>query len=550
MFDRLQRTALKYVSPELRQLYQIIEVDFHPLHITSKLEPIFAHLQSNPDTQRYVEPLKNVVLSRMFQQLAQVYDSVKLARVIKLATFKDDVNENGVDATKVRIERFITAACIRGEMSVRLDHLEGIIEFEDKMFEMNDSTDSTDAIDSAGSTVDVLQPTPSTLLRTHLTHLAQTLFVSLDTISPSTSALAIAKNNAEAALQAMAANLDKDRDALLSRRLISEQRKQRAEKEAHEREREAEAARAAARAQQLANEARRVEQEAKAKQLEMIKKNNEAVKAEEARKLADKLKSIGALKVSDKEIDSLDTAALMRIQVEKMEKDKRDMAEKLRIISKRIDHTERAFRKEEVPLLHKDYELQQKRDREVFEQSKASRLEDAKNAHAARLALKKKLAPMVSDIEAFKEKRLQATSASYQKKVQEAKAKIEQEKAARKASIEKRRKEIEEERKRQEEERLRQEEEERQRQEEEARRAEEERIAREAEEARLAEEKKKQEEEIARKRAERDAERAKSDEQFRKQREREAEIERKLAEKEAARKAGSGKFCTYVLRGR
>lgn len=533
---------MKYVSPELRQLYQIIEVDFHPLHITSKLEPIFAHLQSNPDTQRYVEPLKSVVLSRIFQQLAQVYDSVKLARVIKLATFKDDVNEEGFDAAKVRIEKFITAACIRGEMSVRLDHLEGIIEFEDKMFEMNEINDGGD---DAGSTVDVLQPTPSTLLRTHLTHLAQTLFVSLDTISPSTSALAQAKHNAEAALQAMAANLEKDRDALLSRRLIADQRKQRAEQEAAAREREAEAARAAARAQQAANEARRVEQEAKAKQLEMIKRNNEAVKAEEARKLADKLKSIGALKVSDKEIDNLDTAALMRIQVEKMEKDKRDMAEKLRIISKRIDHTERAFRKEEVPLLHKDYELQQKRDREVFEQSKATRLEDAKNAHAARLALKKKLSPMVTDIESFKEKRMQATSALYQKKVQEAQAKIAEEKAARKAAVEKRRREIEEERKRQEEERQRQEEEERRRQEEEARRAEEERLAREAEEARLAEEKKKQEEELARRRAERDAERAKADEVFRKQREREAEIERKLAEKEAARKAGASELQTH-----
>lgn len=542
-----QRTALKYVSPELRQLYQIIEVDFHPLHITSKLEPIFASLRANPDTLRYVEPLKSVVLSRMFQQLAQVYDSVKLARVIKLATFKDDVNEDGQDATKVRIERFITSACIRGEMSVRLDHVDGIIEFEDKMFEINSSTDSTEAIDFQGSPVDVLQPTPSTLLRTHLTQLAQTLFVSLDTISPSTSALAKAKGNAEAALQAMAANLDKDRDSLLSRRLIADQRKQVADQQAAQREKEAEQARAAARAQQVANEARRVEQEAKAKQLEMIKKNNEAVKAEEAKKLADKLKSIGAIKISDKEIDSLDTAALMRIQVEKMEKDKRDMAEKLRIIMKRIDHTERAFRKEEVPLLHKDYELQQKRDREVFEKSKASRIEDAKNAHAARLALKKKLAPMVNDIEAFKEKRLQATSAQYKKKVQEAKAKIEEEKAARKAAVEKRRKEVEEERKRAEEEAHRREEEDRLRQEEEARQAEEEAAARAAEEARLAEEKKKQEEELAKRRAEREAERAKGDEQARKQREREAEIERKLAEKEAARKAGPGASINIFL---
>lgn len=494
---------------------------------------------------RYIEPLKSVVLSRMFQQLAQVYDSVKLARVIKLATFKDDEEAGGTSATKVRIEKFITSACIRGEMSVRLDHSEGIIEFEDKLFEINNSTDSTEAVDFQGSPVDVLQPTPSTLLRTHLIRLAQTLFVSLDTISPSTSALAQAKENAESALQQLAANMAKDREALLSRKLVAEQRKQRAEAEAAKKEKEAEAARAAARAQHAANEAKRVEQEAKAKQLEMIKKNNEAVKAEEARKLADKLKSIGALKVNDKEIDALDTAALMRIQVEKMEKDRREMAEKLRIIGKRIDHTERAFRKEEITLLEKDYELQQKRDQEFFEQTKSSRLEEAKNAHAARLALKHKLTPMLSDIEAFKEKKLQATSAAYQKKIKDSQAKIEEEKAARKASVEKRRAELKEQKRREEEERLQREEEERLRIEEEERRAEEERAAQEAEAARLAEEKEKQDAEIARRRAEREAERAKDAEIVRRQREREEEAERRRAERSRAPPGGFRLLCWH-----
>lgn len=533
---QLKRGILKSVSPELRNLYNIIEVDFHPLHITSKLEPIFASLRSNAETARYIEPLKNVVLSRLFQQLAQVYDSVKLVRVVKLATFKDDLEEAGALTTKARIEKFITDACRRGEMSVRLDHSEGIIEFEDKTFELAEN-DAEAGVASNSTSIDVLQPTPSTLLRTHLTRLAQALYVSLETINPATSALAVTKAQAEAALKAMAANLAADREAVLARRLIFEQRKYKAEAEQLKKDKEAEAARIAARQLQAANEAKRVEQEAKARQLEIIRKNNEAIKAEEARKLADKLKSAGALKVAQKDIENLDTAALMKIQVEQMEKERRDMAEKLRIIGKRIDHTERAFRKEEIPLLHKDYDLQQKRDQAIHEASRAERIEQLRAAHALDLKIKHRLAVIMPDYEDFRARKIAAAGDDYQNKLNASKVKIEEEKAKRKAEVERKRAEICERRAREEEERRQAEEEERRAREEEERRAEEERAAREAEEARAAEEKRKAEEEAEKRRAANLEARMKADEQFRKQREREEEIERKLAEKEAAKRA-------------
>ena len=533
---QLKRGILKHVSAELKSLYQIIEKDFHPLRITSKLEPIFASLKNSPETARYVEPLKNVVLSRLFQQLAQVYDSVKIARVVKLATFKDDT-ETDKNVTQVRVEKFITDACRRGEMSVRLDHAEGIVEFEDRTFgEVNEMEINAT---SQKSSIDILQPTPSTLLRNHLANLAQTLFSSLETISPAeVSALAYASANAESSLQAMAKNMQAEREALLSRRMIAEQRRQRSEAELAKKEKEAEAARIAARQQSAANEAKRVEQEAKARQLEMIRKNNEAIKQEEARKLADKLKAAGALKVADKEIETMDTAQLRRMQVEQMEKEQKQLSEKLRIIAKRIDHTERAYRKEEIPLLHKDYEVQQKRDRELFDQSRAQRLEDARNAHAADLDLKKRLIPKMKDFEDFKQKKLAASSASYEAAVKKANAKIAEEKKKRIAEYEKAREEEREAARREQEQRQREEEEAARREAEAREREEAERVAREEEEARLAEEKARQDEEREKRRAELLEQRLKGDEQARRQREREEEVERRQKEKEAARRAG------------
>jgi translation initiation factor 3 subunit A len=461
-----------------------------------------------------------------------VYDSVKLARVVKLATFKDD-KDNAGRVAQVRIEKFITDACRRGELAVRLDHVEGIIEFEDKPFQDGGADDD---VALTSSDVDTLQPTPASLLRTHLTRLAQTLYTSLDTISPNTSALALTKGRAEAALQALAQNMEKEREAILSRRLISEQRKQKAEAEALKKEKEAESARVAARQEQAVREAKRVEQEAKARQLEMIRKNNEAVKAEEARKLADKLRSAGALKVVPKDIESLDTAALMKIQVEKIEKDKKDLAEKLRIIGKRIDHTERAFRKEEIPLLHKDYDIQQQRDREIYESTRKARVEEARAAHAFNLKIKNRLGSIMPDYEAFREKKLSAVQEEYEKRVKQAEKKIAEEKAKRKSEVESRREAEKAQRQREEEASRRAEEEERARAEEEERRAAEEAAEREAEEARLAEEKQKAEEESAKKRAEEMERRSRLDDVARKQRERDEEIERKLREKESAKK--------------
>lgn len=534
------------MSPELRELYQILEVDFHPLRITAKVEPILAKLQASPETSRYVEPLKNVVLSRIFEQLAQAYDSIRLSRIVKLATFKDEVETGpvGFAGADARIERFITEACRRGELSVRLDHADGIVEFEDRLFETGDvSSELTvqikaGAASAGNSAADILQPLPSTLLQTHLTRLAQSLYASLDIVAPQSSGLAIAQANAEKAMKALSANLSTEREAILSRRLITEQRKQRAEADYMRREKEAEAARATAKREHEAREARRVEQEARARQLEIIRKNNDAVKAEEAKKLAEKLRSAGALKVADKDIENLDTAALMRIQVEQLEKTRKEMAEKLRVIGKRIDHTERAFRREEIPLLKLDYDLQQKRDREIYMAAHAQRVEHLRTAHAQDVKIKARLGDILPDFERFKVEKTSAVRAEYEKKLQKSVKKIAEEKEKRKTEVEGRRKAAQEKREREAAEAKAAREAERLREEQEEERMEAERVAKAEEEERAADAKRKEAEEREARLAEAREQRSKMDEQARKQREREAEVERRLAEKEAAKKAG------------
>lgn len=105
--EALNRNVLRHVRPELRELYHMLEVQFHPLSICAKIEPILSQIAQDPDMANYVKPLHSVVLTRLFQQLSQVYDSVKLDQVMQLVSaFKEPYSYTPMD-----IEMFCLHAC-------------------------------------------------------------------------------------------------------------------------------------------------------------------------------------------------------------------------------------------------------------------------------------------------------------------------------------------------------------------------------------------------------------------------------------------------------
>ena len=160
-------------------------------------------------------------------------------------------------------------------------------------------------------------------------------------------------------------------------------------------------------------------------------------------------------------MESLSTDNLMRLQVEQLEKEKKELNEKMRVLSKRLDHIERAYRKEERPLLAKDYEIQQANDRAVFEASQKARLEAHRQAHVQDVETKKRLTRMLGDYEQLKATIASRRGEEYAKKQELAQKKMEEEKAKRRAAVLKAREE--ERQAREEEERIRREKEEEER---------------------------------------------------------------------------------------
>mgnify|MGYP000011642713 FL=1 len=424
--EALNRNVLRHVRPELRELYHMLEVQFHPLSICAKIEPILSQIAQDPDMANYVKPLHSVVLTRLFQQLSQVYDSVKLDQVMQLVSaFKEPYSYTPMD-----IEMFCLHACKRGHVSLRIDHMSRAITFQDDVF----AADVHPALSNAGETDSVrLQSMPSELVRTQLARLAESLDRTLRVVDRE----GLAKEHAarEQAMQRAIATAEEEHQATLKRKSMIERRKELLRDMMRRKEEEEAQLRTERLRQHAEAEQRRFAEEARRRELDHVRKEMEAAKLEEARKMAQSLKERGGLKLSEEEFASLDTEKLVKLQVEQIEKEKKDLNERLRTIQRRMDHIERAYRHEERPLLAADYERQMSADRENHKLAHEARVAAARERYQTDLAMKATLSSVMPDYSMLRSKVLEKRRAEYEKRRAEAQKLIEHEKERRRAQV-------------------------------------------------------------------------------------------------------------------
>lgn len=497
---------LKRVSPEIRQIYNIIENDFQPLTAAQKLAPLITSLA--PEYQPYLPALKGVVFSKLLRELSDLYDTITLQSIVNLVK----PFEGSVWATDLAaLEKFLIVFARETKIAARVDHVAKSITF-------------------TGDTSDLHR----------LSNLAVCLTNTNNYLNPPT------LSRAEVFAQAIA-QAEEDRKAIAHRRQIVTKRRELMEEANLRREREESTAKAERVKVAAEEQAKQQREQAKAAEIDRLQKQMETTRREEAHKLAQTLAAKGDLKVDITGIEDLDSSKLVAMQVEQLAKEKRELNERLRIVGKRVDHLERAYRKEERPLLADDYERQKKEDREAHERINVEARQQAIEQQRATVEIKQRLGRMMPDyliarqaVQSQQEQEMQAARAAAAKKISDEKAKFKATLVARrnaeKERLARERAEAEEEEQRAKGElqvpmslTIAHEEEQRrvalEREEQAAR-------AREEEESKKAAE----QEKAANARAEREAERAKLNEQARKQREREEEAEKRRLE----RSSGAG----------
>lgn len=471
--SQLSRDVLRLSPTPIKSLYTLLEASFDPLTLCSSTAPLLAELCA-PDTPYfgYRSLLERALLSRLLAQLSQVYSTLTITSLLELVTPLEGLGPEQVEA-------FLMGCARRGERSVHVDHATGTITFIDEGFVLS----SDDPIPSTSTNTEAsIQPSAAELVRTRLSTLAVTLHNSLAILYPPPQ---LSPEEEEAAQHAKFAELvaaaNAERHALSLRRALVARRRELLSELSARKEKEEASRRAETTRREKDEEVRRAKLEMAKKERERAQKEVDSIRAEEAKKLAQTLIKKGNLKVSvdvripvfffqntylrvtdmtdcPQEMEDLSTDSLMRMQVEQLEREKKELNQRLRTAAKRIDHIERAYRKEERPLLAEDYAQQQATDRTIFETLQRSRIEGARQAFQEDIASKKRLSRMMQDYQQRKELIIAQRSEAHTAKLAESRKRIEEEKEKMRAAHQKMK--DEEERERLEAERIRREQEE------------------------------------------------------------------------------------------
>lgn len=513
--DLLNKDILQRARPEIRSLYNILETDFHPKVICAKVGPVLSQIGADEELRRYVVPLQQVILTRLFQQLSQVYTDVKLEDVLELAQFPDPFQ-----VSAATVEKFIMNGDKKGDLSIRIDHSTGVLTFDSDVFSSSKAVHAGSGAGSAevdGSSVQRLQSTPAEIVRTQLSRLSKALYVAAQYVDPSFNE--DRGKSKLAALKRAEAGAEQEHQELLARRELIQQKKESVSAAAAARQREEEQRRKAKQQELQAAETERLAQEAKERDERRVQAERKRVQREEAEKQLKELqKGVKGVDVSGLDLDELDSGRIRLLKLQALEREKNEMGEKLRITGKRIDHLERAYRREEIKHLREDYDRQREQDLAAYEKSKEETLRNAEQKHKEDVALKHRLSRLLPNYESFKKTITEQRHADFEKRRKEAERELNRKMDQRRQEV--RAQKAAEKRRVEEEERMRREEEER-----EVQRAEQERL-----------EKAQKDREAAEAKAEAEKRRQERAEAARKQMEREEEAERRRLE----RKQGGG----------
>lgn len=423
----LSKNVLNHVRPEIKSLYSILEVDFHPLSIKSRIVPIIAKIAAYPEYKPYFKPLYDVILTRLFQQLSQVYETVKFDFVIDLATFPSPFN-----STPVAIEKFIVRGCHKGEFNITIDHESGSIAFKDDIYD--ESTVNSSIAESASS----LQLTPSEIVRTQLSRLGSTLFTVINKVDS-----AYVEERAQLRKEAIdraVKGINEENIETLERLRVIEERQKAAQAELLKREEEEAKARRQKMQEEREAELQRIAEENARRELERKKKEEATIREQEKRRIAEDINSKGIISIDMEKIDDMNADEIKALQVQKLSKVSQDLRQKLETLGRRMDHAERAIRYEEIPKWKEDASKQLEADKKFHEARYVTLIATSKKDYEVKLALKKRLSRLLPNYQALKDEVYSQREEEFEKIKKENAEKLEHEKQKRIAEFKARRK--------------------------------------------------------------------------------------------------------------
>ncbi|XP_006880213.1 PREDICTED: eukaryotic translation initiation factor 3 subunit A [Elephantulus edwardii] len=360
--------------------------------------------EKEPELQQYVPQLQNNTILRLLQQVAQIYQSIEFSRLTSLVPF--------VDA--FQLERAIVDAARHCDLQVRIDHTSRTLSF---------GSDLNYATREDAPLGPHLQSMPSEQIRNQLTAMSSVLAKALEVIKPAHILQEKAEQH-QLAVTAYLKNSRKEHQRILARRQTIEERKERLESLNIQREKEELEQREAELQKVRKAEEERLRQEAKEREKERILQEHEQIKKKTVRERLEQIKKteLGAKAFKDidiEDLEELDPDFIMAKQVEQLEKEKKELQERLKNQEKKIDYFERAKRLEEIPLIKNAYEEQRIKDMDLWEQQEEERITTMQLEREKALEHKNRMSRMLEDRDSFVTRLKAARQSVYEEKLKQ-----------------------------------------------------------------------------------------------------------------------------------
>ncbi|KAJ0243164.1 Eukaryotic translation initiation factor 3 subunit A [Hirschfeldia incana] len=374
--ELVSRGVLSCASQEVKDLFHVLEHEFHPLDLGSKIQPLLekisksgGKLSSAPslpevELSQYVPSLEKLATLRLLQQVSKIYQTIRIESLSQLVPFFEFsvVEKISVDAVK---NNFV---------AMKVDHMKGVVIFGNLGIESDGLKDHLAIFaESLNKVRAMLFPVPSKASK-------------LGGIVPN-----------------LADTVEKEHKRLLARKSIIEKRKEDQERQQLEMEREEEQKRL--KLQRLTEEAeqKRLAAELLERRKQRILREIEEKELEEAQALLEDTEK--RMKKGKKKTlldgEKVTKKTVMEMALTEQLKERQEMEKKLQKLARTMDYLERAKREEAAPLIEAAYQRRLVEEREFYEREQQREVELSRERHESDLKEKNRLSRMLEFKETF-----------------------------------------------------------------------------------------------------------------------------------------------------
>ena len=110
----MKLNIIQYVHPEIQNLYNYLEMEFHPLKLYDSVKSSIEFISNNEELSQYIPALEEIIITRVLKQVMKGLLKVLTKSVINMSLSEKKNSSNGTMSSSkmvVLVEIFLNQKC-------------------------------------------------------------------------------------------------------------------------------------------------------------------------------------------------------------------------------------------------------------------------------------------------------------------------------------------------------------------------------------------------------------------------------------------------------